>query len=81
MKTTVEISDPLLRDARRVAEREGVTLRTLIERGLTRVVGDAKRTPAFKLKPVVFTGNGLQPEFRNASWDAIRDEVYRGRGS
>ena len=39
MKTTIEISDPLLRRARRMAEREGVTLRALVERGLSRVVG------------------------------------------
>ena len=38
MKTTVEISDPLLREARKLAEREGVTLRALVERGLRRVV-------------------------------------------
>ena len=34
MKTTVAISDPLLREARELAAREGVTLRTLVERGL-----------------------------------------------
>ena len=42
MKTTIEISDPLLREARKLAEREGVTLRALVERGLRRVVTETK---------------------------------------
>jgi hypothetical protein len=81
MKTTVEISDPLLREARRLAAREGVTLRTVIERGLHRVVADAKSSKPFKLRRASVKGKGLQPEFRNATWETIRDEIYRGRGS
>jgi hypothetical protein len=42
MKTTIEISDPLTREARELAEREGVTLRALVERGLNRVIGEPK---------------------------------------
>jgi hypothetical protein len=80
MKTTVEISDPLLREARRLAAREGVTLRTVIERGLHRVVADAKSSKPFKLRRASVKGKGLQPEFRNATWETIRDEIYRGRG-
>jgi len=34
MKTTVEISDPILREIRKYALREGVNVRELIERGL-----------------------------------------------
>ena len=48
MKTTVEISDPLLRQARELAQREGVTLRTLVERGLHRVVAETKERCAFR---------------------------------
>jgi hypothetical protein len=42
MKTTVEISDALLRAVRELGMREGVTLRTLVERGLHRVVAETK---------------------------------------
>lgn len=81
MKTTVEISDSLLREARKMAAREGVTLRTLIERGLHRVVAETKPGAPFKLRRASFKGKGLQPGLRNASWEHIRDLAYEGRGS
>jgi hypothetical protein len=81
MKTTVEISDPLLRETRKLAQREGVTLRTLIERGLHRVVAEAKAGTPFKLRHASFRGKGLQPEFRDASWNQVRDAAYEDHGA
>ncbi len=81
MKTTVEISDPLLREARKMAAREGVTLRALIERGLHHVVAEAKPGAPFRLRRASFKGKGLRPELRDASWEHIRDLAYEGRGS
>jgi hypothetical protein len=81
MKTTVEISDPLLREAREVAAREGVTLRTLIERGLHRVLAETKRDTPFKLRRASFKGQGRQAELREASWDTLRDLIYQDRGT
>ena len=81
VKTTVEISDPLLREVRNLAAREGVTLRTLLERGLHRVVADSKERAPFKLRRASFKGNGLQAEFRGASWDRIRDAAYEDCGA
>jgi hypothetical protein len=80
MKTTIEISDPLLRDARKLAAREGVTLRALVERGLHRIVRESRESAAFKLRRASFKGKGLQAEFRDAGWDAVRDAAYRDRG-
>jgi hypothetical protein len=36
-----------------------------------------------KLLPPLVTsgGDGLTDEFKNAGWDKIRDEIYRGRGA
>ena len=79
MKTTVEIADPLLREARKLAAREGVTLRTLIERGLHRVVAETKQDAPFKLRRASFKGKGLNAEFRDASWESIRDAAYGER--
>jgi hypothetical protein len=80
MKTTVEISDPLLREVRKLASREGVTLRTLIERGLHRVVAETKYAVPFKLRRATFKGKGLQPALRDAQWDSIRELAYGDRG-
>lgn len=80
MKTTIEISDALLREARDVAAREGVTLRTLVERGLRRVVSDIPAEKTFKLRRASYKGRGLQAGLRDASWEGLRDASYEGRG-
>jgi hypothetical protein len=80
MKTTVEISDSLLREVRELAAREGITLRTLVERGLYRVISDTKRGAPFELRRASFKGKGRQAELSEASWDTLRDLAYKGRG-
>lgn len=79
MKTTVEISDALLADARRIAQREGTTLRALIEEGLRSVLPRHHRTGTFTLKDASVEGEGLQPEVRGAGWEQLRDLAYGGR--
>jgi hypothetical protein len=81
MKTTVEISDPLLREVRKLATRQGVTLRTLIERGLHRVIADSRPGAPFRLRRASFKGRGLRPEFRDASWERLRDAAYEDHGA
>lgn len=81
MKTTVEISDPLLREVRRIAAREGVTLRTLIERGLHKVVSDKKPDTPFRLRRASFKGKGLQKDVEGAPWSELRDLIYEDRGA
>jgi hypothetical protein len=81
MKTTVEIADPLLHEVRRLAARQGVTLRTLIERGLYRVIADARPDAPFRLRRASFKGKGLQSEFQDASWVRLRDGAYQDHGA
>jgi len=81
MKTTIEISDALMREVRRLAAREGVTLRALVERGLHRVVAETRERASFKLRRASFRGKGRQPGFRDASWDKVRDTIYEDRGA
>jgi hypothetical protein len=80
MKTTLDISDPLLKDARRLAARDGTTLRALVEKGLRTVITESKQRTSFKLRDGSFKGKGLQPEFADAGWDEIRRAIYEGRG-
>ena len=80
MKTTVEIPDALLNRARRLAAREGTTIRALVEESLRRVLAERERAPRFELKPVTFKGEGLREDF-TGGWEAMRDVIYEGRGS
>ena len=80
MKTTIELSDALLAEARKVAASEGITMRTLIEQGLRQALTERKQQSAFKLRKATFKGRGLAPEARGASWEELRNQTYKGRG-
>lgn len=80
MKTTIEISDGLLEQAKTIAIRERTTLRALVETGLRQVVEGRRRGLRFQLRDASFGGKGLQPEFRDAGWDLIRGASYEDRG-
>lgn len=80
MKTTVEIADSLLDQARKLAARENTTLRALVEAGLRQIIVERKCQPQFRLRDASFAGNGLQPEFRDAGWEQIRQSAYEDRG-
>lgn len=82
MKTTLDISDPLLVEAKKLAAHEGTTLRALVEQGLRHIVADRKlRKPPFRLRKASFKGRGLRAQAANAGWDRLRELAYEGRGS
>lgn len=81
MKTTIEISEALLEEARTLAAKEHSTIRALVDEGLRKVVEDRKRGMQFKLRRATFRGKGLRPEMTGASWQQIRDSAYEGRGA
>lgn len=80
MKTTVEIADALLTEVRQVARREGTTLRSLIEEGLRRIVGERSVRRGFELRKVPFGGEGVSPDLDAGSWEEIRRRIYEDRG-
>lgn len=80
MKTTVEIADGLLEEARRAADKGGTTVRALIEEGLRHVLKSRRTDRPFRLRDGSFKGDGLQPGIREGDWEQIRSLLYEGHG-
>jgi hypothetical protein len=80
MKTTIDISDSLLQEAKDLAARRDITLRALFEQGLREVISKQKSTQKFTLRKASYRGRGLQEEFRGEGWQKIRATAYEGHG-
>jgi hypothetical protein len=62
MRTTVDLPDELLRQARQRAAREGITLTALLADGLRlRLAGTSPKSRRRQRLPVSTVGGGLQP--------------------
>ena len=82
MKTTIEISDALLRAAKRMAQERNTTLRTIIEAALRRHLeaAESEQQARPRLRRHTFRGRGLQPGLSESDWASIRERTYEGRG-
>lgn len=76
MKTTIDLTDALFREAKRTAAERGTTLRALVEEGLRHVIDQAKPKKRFVLRDVSVGGHGLQPGQREGDWDQVRSLIY-----
>ena len=81
MKTTIEVSDALMLEAKSLAQEHNTTLRALVEEGLEKVLRDLRNPKPYKFKDGSFGGQGLQPGQENLSWEELRDMLYEGRGA
>jgi hypothetical protein len=81
MKTTIDLPDELMDQARRVARQEGSTLRALVEEGLQRSLRARQQASHRQFDFPSYGESGLTDEFKGASWSRFRDEVYREQGS
>lgn len=80
MKTTIDISDALLDQAKKLAARDGISVKALVELGLRRVIAEGRNNAVFRLRKASFKGMGLQPGIEGASWERLRELAYEGRG-
>lgn len=81
MKTTVEIADSLFDQTKALATQENLTLRSLIEEGLRKVIvaRTAATAKAFRLRDGSFrSGLGLQP---GVDWKDLTSLAYADDGS
>ena len=78
MKTTLDIADPVLTQAKRLAARRGTSVKALVELGLRRVIAEAAQDSQFRLRKASFKGKGLAIE--GATWADLREWAYEGRG-
>jgi hypothetical protein len=78
MKTSFDISEPLLREVKQLAKQRGTTTKSLVEQALAKLLAEAQaETPThFRLRDVSFGAGGMTAEFANAGWERIRDEIY-----
>jgi CRISPR/Cas system-associated protein Csm6 len=79
MKTTIEISDSLLHEAKRLAAKERTTVSAYVEQGLRRILAERKSRGVFRLRKATFKGKGLQPGMQDPTWERIRETIYQGR--
>ena len=82
MKTTLDISDILLQEAKQLAAKRHTTLRAVVESALRQFLRSetqAKRGE-FRLRKQTFRGQGLQPGLEEGSWIEVRTRIYEGRG-
>lgn len=79
MKTTIEISDPLLAQARRHAKRTGRSMRALVEEGLRMVLRAEQDRPPYRLQDRAVGEEGATNPLEALSWQDLRDEIYGGR--
>lgn len=81
MKTTIDIADSLLAEAKQMAAARDTTVRALVEAGLRQVLQEQRsRQAPFKLRRASFKGKGLRSELQGAAWERLRDLAYEGRG-
>jgi hypothetical protein len=81
MKTTIDIADPILRRAKRLAARRNTTLRRIVEEALRETLDRAEAGPKkVGLATHTFRGRGLQPGRSWEDWNGVRELIYEGRG-
>ncbi len=79
MKTTIELSDSLLKKAKALAKERGTTLRAVIEESLQRSLASPKSPSRFRLKDCSVGGSGPKQPFTDQDWGTWRAAAYGDR--
>lgn len=79
VKTTVDLPDALLEEARELAAREKTTLREILSQALRLELERRKQRKPFKLRDLSVGGGWLTDEFKDATWAEILEASYGDR--
>jgi hypothetical protein len=80
MRTSFDLPDPLLDDAKRLAIERGVPLRDLVEEGLRLVLAaQGKRAKPYKLENFTYGTGGLVEGLEWGDWDRMQELSYGDR--
>lgn len=81
MKTTIELSDALLRELKQQARENHSSMRKMMESAL-RLYLDQLNKPReqFRFRNHSFRGNGVCEGIEEGAWEQIRGKIYEGRG-
>lgn len=79
VKTTIELSDNLLKKAKALAKERGTTLRAIIEESLQKNLSQSQGGLKFKLKDCSVSGQGPKVPFDDSSWATWRAAAYGDR--
>jgi hypothetical protein len=80
MRTSVEIPDPLLRQAKRAARERGTTVRQLLLEGLRSVLGREQHARRHRVKDLSFGEGGLAGGLSWSDAERLDALVYGDRG-
>jgi hypothetical protein len=77
MKTSFDISEPLLREVKQLAKQRGTTTKSLVEQALVKLLAEAEAETSEKYQlPDLSVPGGFTAEFQHATWHQLRDEIY-----
>lgn len=76
MKTTIDIADALLLEAKALASEQHTTLREIVEDGLRQAIKQRKSQRRFTLKDLSVGGRGLRAPWSDDDWGAIRAAAH-----
>jgi hypothetical protein len=81
MKTTVDIAETMLKEAKLIAAREGTTLKALVEEGLRHVLEEReKQKTGFRLRDGRYGSGGGVEGIDINDWMSMK-HLTRGAGS
>ena len=77
MKTSFDLSEPLLHEVKQLAKQRGTTTKSLVEQALIKFLAEAEGEGSQRyVLPDLSVPGAFAPEFENAPWEKFRDEIY-----